>query len=69
MIMQGDVKFKDFPPIRNKSNLNFLWDWLKLAYVDAIGAHHASISPLYKSIDNGDFKKNLSGINCLGFTL
>jgi len=68
-IQDGDTRFKDYPPIRNQANCNLLWELLKLKGIDIISSHHASIPSEYKNLDNGSFRKAVSGINGLGFSM
>lgn len=67
LIADGDTRFKNFPPIRNKANCNFLWDLMKLNAVDCVCSQHSAIPVEFKC--KPDFKKALSGICGLGFTL
>jgi len=66
-IADGDTRFKSFPPIRNKANCNFLWDLVKLNAVDCVCSQHRSVPAEFKY--RPDFRKAVSGICGLGFTL
>jgi len=68
-IADGDTRLKTFPPIRNRSNCNLLWELLKVKAVDVIASHHISIAQELKFGETGVFKKALSGINGLGYGL
>lgn len=66
-IADGDTRFKNFPPVRNKSNCNFLWELLKLNSIDVVCSQHSAVSDEYKF--KPSFKKAVSGITCMGYTL
>lgn len=66
-IADGDTRFKSFPPIRNKANCNFLWDLVKLNAVDCVCSQHYAVPMEFKY--KPDFRKAVSGICGLGFTL
>lgn len=66
-IADGDTRFKNFPPIRNKSNCNFLWDLLKLNSIDAVCSQHNAVSDEFKF--KPSFRKAMSGIDGMGYTL
>ena len=68
-VSEGDTRFKAFPAIRNKTNLNLLWDLLKLEAINMVTSAHSSIPPELKLPDSRSFRKALSGINSLGATL
>jgi allantoinase len=66
-VADGDTRLKNFPPIRNKANCNFLWELVKMNSVDAICSQHVPVPEQYKFKPN--FRKALCGIAGLGFTL
>ena len=66
-IADGDTRFKNFPPIRNKSNCNFLWELLKMNSIDVVCSQHHAVSDEYKFPPN--FRKAVSGIAGMGYTL
>lgn len=66
-IGQGDTRFKNFPPIRDKTNCNFLWELLKVNSIDVVCSQHIAVPQQYKFQE--DFRKAVNGINGLGFTL
>jgi dihydroorotase-like cyclic amidohydrolase len=68
-IPDGETRLKTFPPIRNRSNCNLLWELLKVKALDIISSHHISVAPELKFLDSGVFKKALNGINGLGYGL
>ena len=68
-ISLGDTRLKSFPPIRNKSNCNLLWELLKVKAIDVISSHHSSIPRELKFLDSGNFKKALSGVKGIGTAL
>lgn len=65
-IKDGDTRLKCFPPIRNKSNCNFLWELVTMNSVDTICSQHIPIPQPYKS---PNFRTALPGVNGLGYTL
>jgi len=65
-IQDGDTRLKCFPPIRNKSNCNFLWELVTMNSVDAICSQHI---PIPESCKPTNFRIALPGVNGLGFTL
>lgn len=68
-IASGETRLKAFPPIRNKTNCNLLWELLKVNCIDVIASGHAALSPDMKFLDTGSFKRALSGVNGIGFGL
>ena len=68
-IESGDTRLKAFPPIRNKTNCNLLWELLKVKCIDVISSHHASLEPELKFLSTGNFKRALSGVTGLGCSL
>lgn len=67
-ISQNDTRFKNFPPIRNQSNTNFLWDLLKMKGIDSITSAHSCIHPDYK-LTEGIFQRAANGMPTVGFSL
>ena len=65
-IKDGDTRLKNFPPIRNVSNCNFLWELVTMNSVEAICSQHIPVPQTYKS---SSFRAALPGINGLGYTL
>ena len=65
-IAEGDTRYKVFPALRNKTNLNLLWELLKLEAIDQVNSAHSSIPAEFKP---SSFRRALSGINSLGATL
>lgn len=68
-IAPGQTHLKAFPPIRNKTNCNLLWELLKVNCIDVIASAHAALSPDMKFLDTGSFKRALSGVNGIGSAL
>ena len=68
-IKDGGTIFKTHPPIRNQSNNELLWDLLKMKGIDVISSNHTPIAPMYKFVEEGNFRKAANGINGLGFSL
>lgn len=68
-IAKGDTRFKNSPPIRNGSNCNLLWDLLKMKAIHSLSSQHRGIHPSFKLNVDGSFRRALSGLNTLGFTL
>ena len=66
-VVQGDTRLKNSPPIRNKTNCNFLWELVTMNTVDAVCSQHIPIPPEFKFRPN--FRKALPGICGLGCTL
>jgi len=68
-VQDGDTRFKTQPPVRNKTNCNLLWDLLKLEHVDIVASNHCLVQPSFKFLESGSFKRALSGLPGLGFSL
>ncbi|CAG9310394.1 unnamed protein product [Blepharisma stoltei] len=68
-VKNGDTRFKDFPPIKSKTNFNLLWDLLKLKAIDMVSSHHFLVDPKLKFLESGSFKRAVSGVSTLGYTL
>ena len=68
-IEDSDTRFKAHPPIRTKANCLLLWDLLKMKAIDCVNSGHNPIHPDYKYLQEGDFRRALSGISSMGFTL
>jgi dihydroorotase-like cyclic amidohydrolase len=66
-IGHGDTRFKNYPPICDKTNCNFLWELLKVNSIDVVCSQHIAVPEKYKFEQN--FRKAVNGINGLGFTL
>lgn len=66
-IHEGDTRLKNFPPIRNKSNCNFLWELVTMNTVEAVCSQHVPIPAELKFKPN--FRKAMPGICGLGCTL
>ena len=47
-VSNGDTRFKVYPPIRNVSNFNLIWDCLKMKSIDVISSNHNPIIPGFK---------------------
>jgi len=69
MIQEKQTTLKDFPPIRNITNNQFLWECLKLKLIDNVSSKHAFINTHYKYTQEGSFKRALNGVNTLGCSL
>ena len=65
----GNTRFKVCPPLRCAENQKFLWKLLRAEGLDSIASCHSSLSLDYKFLNNGSFKRALSGISSLGFGL
>jgi allantoinase len=68
-VTRGDTRFKTCPPIRSRSNLNLLWDLLKMKGIHSLTSQHRGILPPYKLGVQGSLKKAISGFNGIGFAL
>lgn len=68
-VQDGDTRFKTQPPIRNKTNCNLLWDLLKLEHVSIVASNHCLVEPSFKFLESGSFKRALSGLPGVGFSL
>ena len=68
-VRDGDTRFKTFPSLRNKTNLNLLWDLLKLEAIDQINSVHSSVPPELKCPSPPSFRRAVNGMNSLGATL
>ena len=66
-VPNGDTRFKNVPPIRNRGNFNLLWDLLKFKGIDLISSQHANIDPVHKPV--GNFQQALNGIASIGCSL
>lgn len=66
-VPNGDTRFKNAPPIRNRGNFNLLWDLLKMRGIDIISSQHVDIEGRFKPF--GNFHQALNGISSLGMTL
>lgn len=66
-IGHGDTRFKNYPPVCDKTNCNFLWELLKVNSIDVVCSQHIAVPERYKFGCN--FRKAVNGINGLGFTL
>lgn len=62
-VCAGDTRLKAFPPIRNRSNCNLLWELLKVKAIDVIASRHIAVPRALKFLESGNFKKALSGVN------
>jgi len=68
-VANGATLLKTTPPIRNRNNKQLLWELLKVKAVDMLSSHHCPVEPELKFQDSGSFRKALSGITGLGFSL
>jgi dihydroorotase-like cyclic amidohydrolase len=68
-IPNGTTLLKTTPPIRNRSNKQLLWELLKVKAVDMLSSHHCPVDLELKFQESGSFRKALSGITGLGFSL
>jgi allantoinase len=68
-IAPGDVRYKCYPPIRCGVNSNILWDCLKMRQIDSIASGHSPASPDIKFVGEKNFRKAISGVVSLGYTL
>jgi dihydroorotase-like cyclic amidohydrolase len=68
-VPRGDTRFKSFPPIRSRANLNLLWDLLKMKGIHSLTSQHRGVLPPYKLGVQGSLKRAISGFNGIGFTL
>jgi len=66
-VQDGDTRFKNFPPIRNSANCNFLWELLTMNQIETICSQHRPAPETLKC--RPSFTQALSGVNGLGFTL
>lgn len=66
-VEDGDTRFKNFPPIRNSSNCNFLWELLTMNQIETICSQHRPVLEILKC--KPSFSHAVSGVNGLGFTL
>lgn len=66
-VPDGDTRFKNAPPIRNRGNFNLLWDLLKMKGIDIISSQHVDIESRFKPF--GNFQQALNGISSLGMSL
>ena len=68
-IKPGDTRFKSNPPIREEKNRKLMLEILSVGGIDAVSSYHRAIHPSMKFLHLGDFKRALSGVHSLGFTL
>lgn len=68
-VAPGDTRYKAFPAIRDGQNRELLWDSLLLKVIDVISSNHAAVAKELKFQDLGSFKKAVSGINSVAFSL
>jgi dihydroorotase-like cyclic amidohydrolase len=68
-IPDGYTLLKAYPPIRNSSNCNYLWECLKLCTINIVSSGHVSTDLSVKFLEEGSFKKAVSGVNSLGHSL
>lgn len=66
-ISEGDTRLKNCPPIRNKSNCNFLWELVTMNTLEAVCSQHIPIPQEFKFRPN--FRKAMPGICGIGCTL
>ena len=76
MISKGKTKFKCCPPIRERENSLLLLNGLKIGLFDHISSYyHDYIFPPYYNFianlesKNKDFRRAISGMRCVGFTM
>lgn len=65
-VKPGEAQLKSWPPVRNKTNCNLLWELLKVNGITVLASQHTSIPPAFKP---PSFAKALSGISGLGYSL
>ena len=68
-IPSGDTRFKTFPPIRDTKNQMLIQKLLNENSVDMINSHHKFVPENLKFLETGEFKRAMSGVNVLGFSL
>ena len=61
--------YKCAPPIREKANNDFLWDYLLNSGFNFLSSDHSPAPPERKQLEQGDFFKAWGGISGLQFTL
>ena len=64
-----DTRFKTFPPIRDVHNSKVLISMLKSGKIDMVSSNHNPITPEFKFLDYGEFRRALPGVDVLGFSL
>lgn len=62
----GEARLKNWPPVRNKTNCNLLWELLKVNGITVLASQHTCIPP---SLKPSSFSKALSGVSGLGYSL
>lgn len=67
-VKMSDTRFKASPPVRSEANRMLLWELLQLKVINSVSSTHFAVPTEYKEIDGGNFRKAVSGINCLGYT-
>ena len=65
-VQPGEVQLKSWPPVRNKTNCNLLWELLKVNGITMLASQHSCIPPAFKP---ASFAKALSGVSGLGYSL
>ena len=68
-IEKADTRFKSIPPIRNHTNLNFLWEIMHLRGISTVTSQHTFIKRDHKVLGSGSFSNALNGICSIVFSL
>ena len=66
-VQEGDTRFKNFPPIRNSANCNFLLELLTMNQIKTVCSQHRPVPEVLKC--RPYFTKAVCGVNGLGFTM
>ncbi len=68
-IPDGGTAFKCAPPLRERENLETLWDGLRRGGIDLVASDHSPAPPALKHLDTGDFLAAWGGIASLEVSL
>lgn len=69
MVKKGQTKFKNTPPIRKKEDMINSIQSLKKGVFDVVSSYHLQVPPLFKNVDNGNFRRAFSGNSSIGYNL
>lgn len=68
-IPNGRPQFKCCPPIRERANMELLWEALKDSTLDCVVSDHSPCITALKNMDEGDIMNAWGGISTLGLGL
>lgn len=68
-VSEGATLYKCMPPLRDRANLEGLWEGLQNGTIDMLASDHSPASPDMKLIQMGDFLASWGGIAGLQYSL